>query len=288
MPFFFLGTQVSLFAQDIIYRQDGKSMEVNIKEVGTSVIKYTEVDDPNGVVFIIEKDLINNITLEGARDITSLIGDYGFDYYKNQKYQVVKFNFFPALRLNTIAISYERAVDPISSLEGTVRVLGIGMFEDTDDIKGAGFDIGYKFKFKGRIKKSEVLRPDPILHGTFIKITAGYNHVNEKYGDFFTQQVGEIKSDLVNFGIDVGKQWLFNNNVTIDLFAGVHYFFGPSNFYYSNGQVDNLIAQDRDFAIGDFIYGPNQIGYAFGLRFGIPFGKYQFKEKETKSSRRKK
>ena len=47
-----------VFAQDKIYRQNGKIVQAKIIEVGSGEIKYREFDNPDGPIYVLESDRI--------------------------------------------------------------------------------------------------------------------------------------------------------------------------------------------------------------------------------------
>ena len=47
-----------LFAQDKIYRQNGKIVEAKIIEISASEIKYKEFNNPDGPIYVLETDRI--------------------------------------------------------------------------------------------------------------------------------------------------------------------------------------------------------------------------------------
>ena len=59
IAFFF--SFANAFAQDIITKKDGTTLEVIIKEVRDNTIKYVDFNDPNGVIFSIDNAFVNNV-----------------------------------------------------------------------------------------------------------------------------------------------------------------------------------------------------------------------------------
>ena len=53
-----------LFAQDKIYRQNGKIIEAKIIEVGSGEIKYKEFSNLNGPIYVLESDRIKKNFLQ--------------------------------------------------------------------------------------------------------------------------------------------------------------------------------------------------------------------------------
>lgn len=56
-----LMTTMSLFAQDIIVTKDAKKIDAKILEVSTSEVRYKELDNLEGPIFILRTDEINSI-----------------------------------------------------------------------------------------------------------------------------------------------------------------------------------------------------------------------------------
>jgi hypothetical protein len=57
-----------LFAQDKIYRQNGKIVEAKIIEIRASEIKYKEFNNPDGPIYVLETDRIKKIVYENGKE----------------------------------------------------------------------------------------------------------------------------------------------------------------------------------------------------------------------------
>ena len=84
-------------AQDKIVKKGGETLDVKILEVGTNEIKYQIFSEPDGPIFIMDKDRISEVTYQNGRieRYESPLNDS--ELYIGQKKRAVKMNFISPL-----------------------------------------------------------------------------------------------------------------------------------------------------------------------------------------------
>lgn len=278
--FAFFGLSQSVTAQDEIIKKNGKKMSVWIKEVSDTQIKYVEVGDPNEIVFTIDRVLVKSVEFSYGKKMKTEGGEYSEEYFYDDKCHNLKINFF-AVRGNDIIMTYERALTPQTSIETTIKMLGFPFFDNNNgsDDKGIGIDVGYKMKLKSLFKKDGTFRPEHLLHGSYIKPVIGFHGFNNE-----SSFSGATRTSyrLINLGLDIGKQWILNKTISMDLFIGFHYY-GGSEKRTVNGITDDV--GFNGFAIGD-LAGDGNSAISFGLRLGYLFGNYGEQMKGIRRTRR--
>lgn len=272
--FAFIGFSQSAYAQDEIVKKNGKKMSVWIKEVSDTQIKYIEVGDPNEIIFTIDRVLVKSVEFSYGKKMKQEEGEYSDEYFYDDKCQNLKINFL-ALRGNDIILTYERALSPQTALEMSLKILGFPFFDNGNDHKGVGMDVGYKMKLKSLFKKDGSYRPDHLLHGSYAKPMIGFHGFNYDNGSRRTTY------RLINVGIDVGKQWILNKTVSLDIHIGFHYY-GGSEKRTVNGITDDVGL--NGFGIGDLAGGEN-VAASLGFRIGYLFGNYGNQQKGVRKKR---
>lgn len=257
----------NLFGQDVITKKDGKKLKVVIKEVSDTEIKYVDYRDVEGVVFVMDRSLIREIKFSYGKNIKEEGPSQEVGYFLDDRNQNIKINF-TAIAANTTVLTYERSINPTTSLEYSLRIPGLGINQDNGrNLSGIGFSIGYKLKI-GSVFKKEGYRPKHLMEGSYFRLLAGYLYTQED--DFSRANAKEINSSA-HAGIEFGKQWIASGQVSFDLYAGFHYF-GGSNKSKSNGATFDDFNDSQ--LIGGDIFGFDNIAGSFGFRIGGLFGNY--------------
>lgn len=141
--------------------------------------------------------------------------------------------------VKTINVSYERAINENGSFQ-------LGFFYtgwSNDLTKFSGFGITPEYRF--------YLSDSPAPEGVYVAPFIRYQKFNISDKD-----VSDSEADFSAFGggVVIGKQWVFKDKITLDLFLGPAYYSGKVS-----GQSGNTTF-DTDAFDG------------FGLRTGINFG----------------
>ncbi len=269
----------SLFAQDVITKKDGKKIKVIIKEVSDTEIKYVDYRDVEGVVFVMDRSLIREIKFAYGEKIKEEGPNQDVAYFVDDRNQNIKLNF-TAINAGFTILTYERVLDPASSLEFSLKIPGLGIKRDNRDLSGIGFTFGYKLKI-GSVFKGDGYRPKHISAGGYFRLLAGYVYTVEERNRF--QGRDKWTRSSAHIGIELGKQWILSNRAAFDIYIGYHYFGGDEK-YESNGTTfDNF--NDDELKGGD-ILGYDNNAFSIGLRIGGLFGNYGKAQKNKKKRKR--
>ena len=151
---------------------------------------------------------------------------------------VIKINILAPI-VKTFNVQYERALNDNSSLQLGFFYTGFS----SGDTKFSGFGITPEYRFY----LSETAAPKGVYIAPFFR----YQSFIIK--DVETNSEGDFSA--LGGGVIIGKQWIFKEKISLDMFLG------PA--YYS-GTVDVESGDEDDFETGAFD--------GFGLRAGICFG----------------
>ena len=269
----------SLFAQDVITKKDGKKIKVIIKEVSATEIKYVDYRDVEGVVFVMDRSLIREIKFSYGEKIKEEGPNQDVAYFVDDRNQNIKLNF-SAIGANFTILTYERSVDPSSSLEFSLKIPGLGIQQTgIDDLSGIGFSAGYKLKI-GSVFKRDGYRPKHILTGGYFRLVAGYIYLQER--SIFRNS--RTKRSSGHVGIEFGQQWILSNRAAFDIYIGYHYFGGSSRLENNGAFFDD--PNDDELRGGDVFGFDNNTAGSIGIRIGGLFGNYG-KAQKNKKKRKK-
>lgn len=280
---------ISAKAQDKIYRKNGKVLEVKIIEIGSTDIKYKNLNDADGPVYVLETDRVKKIiTADGKVQVFSdNLKD--MESYEGQLTKAIKINFFSPL-YGYAEFGFEKSVGVGKSFEISAGIIGLGKSEQLNlynnttnsstNLKrgqsGGFVSAGYKFNklpdfiFFGRTKMSH------LMQGTYFKPTVYAGHYKENIiitKSSTSQSV--LDKQNVTFGalqLELGKQRVFGEKFILDTYIGLGYGFdnkkdtyqyeGTNNFQFYN---DNSAF---NYAISRAGNSPS-LAFSFGVKFGM-------------------
>jgi hypothetical protein len=273
--FFVLGTMFSaqLFAQDVIIKKNGDKINVVIKELSDTEVKYTNYKDPNGIIFTMDRALIREIKFSYGGKIKEEGPNQDESYYIDDKRNNIKLNF-TAISVGWGILTYERSLNPSSSIEASIKIPGLGITRDDQKLSGLGLNAGYKLKL-GSIFQKEGYRPKHLLHGKYFRPNLGYTFTKttNENGSGLGNDRATVNRSFINFGLDFGSQYILNNVVSLDWYFGFHYYGGGIDKIVQNGNnipVDAVSGDYIDLRGGDMVGGGN-VAFNIGLRVGILF-----------------
>jgi len=259
-----------IYGQDTIKKKNGEVLKVVVKEINDSQIKYYHFDDPNQVLFTVDRAVVSDIKFSyGAeyKEKEPLMTD---DYFTEDASMALKLSMSSML-WDAAILSFDKAIDAKSGIQVSAKLFGIGFGPSANDFEnnsGFGIELGYRLKFGGLKKKKWEYRPNHLLEGGYVMPTIGYNQRKRTYDSSFNSY--EINNKLVHLGLNFGKQKVIQNTLILDYYAGFAYFGGSSNEKFDG--VDRPRENDELFA-GD-IFGGNNFGITLGFKVGFAFGKY--------------
>ena len=150
---------------------------------------------------------------------------------------VVKINILSPI-VKTINVSFEHALSETGSLQLGLFYTGYSV----DETKFSGFGITPEYRF--------YLSSSPAPDGFYVAPFARYQSF--KLTDDFTDSEGKFSA--FGGGLVIGRQWIFKERISLDLFLGPQFI---------SGNVDVTDGEDS-FNVDVFD--------GFGLRTGITFG----------------
>lgn len=265
----------STIAQDVIQQNDGKRLKVKITELADGYVKFYHFEDPDKVEIKMNRSLIKEIKFEYGRKEQTIEPGLNEAYFVNDKRNNIKLNFLGIAGGSTI-LSYERGLNPFSSVEGSVKLHGVGVGDEAKNKSGFGIEGAYKMKF-GKLFGKGDYRPKHLLNGFYLKPGLGFSAAKTKVwvGSSYntvTNTTTNIYSDkeynYFHGGLDIGKQWILNNKLSLEPYAGLHYYGGKNEEKDSPCQS---CAEQFSISDGNMSGSRNSAG-----RFGINIG-YLFK-----------
>lgn len=281
---------ISVKAQDKIYRKNGKILEVKLIEIGTTDIKYKNLNDPDGPIYVLETDRVKKIvTADGKVQVFSdNLKDK--ESYEGQLTKAIKVNFFSPL-YGYFEFGYEKSTGVGKSYEVSVGIIGLGKSEplylydnystNSKNVKrgqaGGFISAGYKFNklpdfiFFGKTRMSH------LMQGTYFKPTVYVGHYKENIiisKSSIAQSV--ISKQNVTFGalqLELGKQRVFGEKFILDTYFGIGYGFDNKKDTYQYENTNNSYQYYNDNSA--FNYANSRLGNSpslsvtFGLKLGL-------------------
>ena len=268
----------TLNAQDTIKKKNGEVLKVVVKEINDSQIKYYHFDDPNQVLFTLDRMMVTDIKFAYGKEYKEEEPIMTDDYFTEDQNMALSLSMSSML-FDAFIISFDKAIDPKSGFQITGKLLGIGFGPSSDefDNKGFGLEVGYKLKFGGLKKKKWEYRPNHLLSGGYIMPIVGFTTYSE---DGYLSQV---KNNLIHFGLNFGKLKVIQDKLTIDYFGGFAYYGGSQKRTSTNSGIDDDF-EDNNINAGD-MFGSGNFAVTFGFKVGLAFGQYG--EQKEKLKRRK-
>ncbi len=254
---------ITVNAQDVIEQKNGEKIEVRIVELADDFVTYYHIDDPNKVEIKMNRSLIREIEFEYGRKEQEVAPGDDASYYIDDKQNNIMINFSAIANTATI-LTYERAIDPKSSWSASAAIHGAGI-NNEEERSGFGLNAAYKLKFGGLFKKNDY-RPPHILHGGYLRPNIGYNSISFDNPSFLIDEYEDYS--YVHGGFDIGKEWILNNTLSLDLYGGLHYYGGSFNLV-EDPSCESCLDYE---AINDGnISGEDNVAFKYGLQLGFLF-----------------
>jgi hypothetical protein len=252
-----VGNITFLQAQDTIVKRDNERIVCKIKEISTDEIKYLLLNNGNEILLGIDKNDVSKVILSNGTVMNFSNSMYGPENYKGQKKNCIKVQIFTPLLYDYTAITYERSLKPGNSIEATVGIIGLGDNELLGNSSGLSLKLGYKFISTPDFY-TKGIRNDHILKGFYLRPEIAFSSYNRNDQNYFLKPENAKNYFSMALLFNVGKQWIFNNIIALDIFFG-------AGFGYSS---------DDEFGIRyGFTTGANgfPIAVTSGFRLGILF-----------------
>lgn len=280
------GFSLSCFSQDKIYRKNGKTTLAKIIEVSASEIKFRLYENPDGPVYILERDRIKRIVYEnqteekfGEEDVNDT------EQYKDDLSKLIKINFFSPLYGYT-EIGYEKSLGVGRALEFSVGGIGIGkstilttyVGNINEEVRykprGVFVSGGYKFNKLPDFILFGKTRMSHLMQGTYLKPTLYLGHYSENYLlQKMNNSDAEVHRQQVSFGalqLEVGKQWIFARKVALNLYWGLGYGFDNKEDTYQ--YEDASVYGYYDESAWNYVNARGGKSPGLSVTFGVKFG----------------
>lgn len=241
----FAATVGSTFAQDVIYKTDGTREEVKIIQIGNREVQYKKFDNPDGPVYIINKENMVMITYEnGDYDLfTRPVNDKNID---NQQLSVdfaknvFGYHLFD-LVFGDFALSYERIL-PSGKIGIKVPVaFGFDEYDNWDFNNIFYSGVGVNFYPTGQGKWKYFMGPQ--LRIGYSRSTDWVDYYDDSGNYWYTDQVSN-EGVYTKFFVDNGVQFMPLKNFSVSAIAsiGIRYF--PEARY-----DEDVVRTDGQFAL---------------------------------------
>jgi hypothetical protein len=214
-------------AQDVLYKRNGQTVDVKVIELGISEVKYRNFNEPDGPVYVVEKESIQKIVFKDGH--TEFYGEARMDAteaFAGQKKSALKISFLGPLSGSTTVV-YERSIRPGRNWESKAVLVGLGRQLDDNPV-GFIASGAYKFYSKPTYYTADMKRSH-LLQGAYIKpeVFLGYTTFDEYGFDPYNEE--RVSSMTGGLLLNLGKQWIFGGDFVLDLAFGFGYGAGRSN-----------------------------------------------------------
>jgi len=265
---------ISVKAQDKVYRKNGEVLKVKIIEISSSEIKYKIFGDNDGPIYILEKDRIKKIVYENGRVEQPTVDLKDPEQYADQLKKAIKINFLSPL-LGYTQFSFEKSTGVGKSYELTMAIIGAGKNQTLDFYSypypqvekrnqfGIAVGAGYKFNelpdfLFGRTRFTH------IMQGGYVKPILYLGNYSENV--VVDKGTGQYVVDRQNitfgaFQLELGKQWVFGDKFLLDLYWG--FGIGTDNKkedYYPETEAYNYVIQRLGTSPGFALNGGIKLG----------------------------
>lgn len=247
-----MATIQSILAQDKIFTKNNKTIDCRVTKIDSDYVEYLDAQEVFGKI---EKSRVQYV--EFSKTPRSPI-----DYSDNTT-KALKFNLL-ALRNNAAQISYEKAIDAITSVEFTAKIYGVSIRKFEDRKIGGALDIGYRFRLGSLLNEEKRGDRAHVLDGVGIKPVIGASYAETQY------EGATERYYYVHLGSILNYQAVFNNKYLFELYGGLHVFKGDSELELPNTLP---LTGVLDFVDGD-LDGNDNVAYSVGLKFGYLFGSF--------------
>ncbi|MEO6036837.1 MAG: hypothetical protein ABIQ93_00400 [Saprospiraceae bacterium] len=217
-----------LSAQDIIFKKNGKEIPAKVIELGTAEVKYRPFDQPDGPIYVEDKENILKIVFQDGH--TEFYGAARMDEataFEGQKKAAIKISFLGPL-IGYTNIMYERNIKPGRSYEIKACLIGLGK-QYADKPRGVIGSAAYKFYKKPDFYATNFKRTH-ILQGAYVKPEVFLGGSSHEQTEYSTYPFKTSREQSFAFGLllNLGKQWVMDNAFVLDLGFGVGYGAGTS------------------------------------------------------------
>ncbi len=251
-------------SQDVITKKNGDKINAKITALTESSVTYYNFDDPEKVEITISRGLISKIDFEYGKTEVETAPGLDESYYVDDNINNILVNV-TSIASKSTTVGYERSLDVYSSISGYISIHGVGS-GNANNVDKSGFSIEGNYKVKtGSIFKRNRYRPPHILEGFYLRPDLGYTKNEITYDKDSNYKSVEDYSYFYG-GVDLGKEWIFNNRISLDLYGGIN-FFGGDYSYTTNTETTT----DDPYIEDGNMVGSNGTAFRYGLQIGFVF-----------------
>lgn len=222
----------SVYAQDRIIRKNTlDTISCKISEIGEDVVKYTSTEYAKDIKFSINQSSIVKIIFEDGKEMNFL------NKTITEKELALNHQRKNALKVSTTSpwmgasiFSYERSITPTRSVEIGLGIVGLGVDINESSPEGFILKFGYKFK-QSPLRQANNGKYAHILKGGYIKPEVTFVSFSEESYYYYDGYDFHTNSTNTMFAATcvLGKQWVYADRISIDLFVGTGFGFGTNN-----------------------------------------------------------
>jgi hypothetical protein len=275
----FLFISSLIYAQDKIYRKNGKIVEAKVIEIGSDEIKYKEFSNPDGPVYILEADRISKIVFENGKVEKFTVNIKDPEKYEGQLKKAIKIDFLGPL-LGYSQFSFEKSTGVGKGYELSLGIIGAGKSSRIDyydynfrSVKRNQFGVfvsgGYKFGKLPDFILFGKTRFTHVMQGTYIKPLIYLGNYSENRIAYKDNSQYEVDRQNVTFGalqVEAGKQWVFGDKFLLDIYSGLGYAIDNKKGSYGYSFDENTTAYN--YANARLGRSPG-LSYTFAIKLGL-------------------
>lgn len=266
-----------LFGQDIILKRNNEIMNCLILNIEEDAVKYKFPGHPVDSIYFISKDALVKVVFENGIELRFDENDSDIDGLVPARNSALKMEFLSPLTGNT-TFTYERKLERGRSIEGTIGIIGLGVYAPKPNAGGLLLKAGYKFIFVpdrfqyglqyAQPLKGSYLKPEIMIGFYAANMEYSYDHYVVDYGyPYYTTSLASKHASVFSAALQLvmGKQWIIDNTLLLDVYAGVGYGFASfskynEDHYYTNGNYH------YGYTIGTEI----PVSFSAGFKIGLP------------------
>ena len=252
---------------DTIFKVNAEKIVCNVKEIGTTEIKYTSPEFSSELLFTVENRQVYKIVfadgkvklIDHQQALNETIGKNSEDLYLKQRKNALKIDFI-GLAVNTTSLTYERCLKPGNSIEFSLGAVGLGIADMKENASGILFRGGYKL-----IRNPDYFLRDMryahLLKGRYVKFefdVASYRVKADRVIFDFNSTTDTYNLTKWALLVVLGNQWVFSDSFLVDFYSGI----GIGN--------NNRNDLDSSYPYGFLTLGSgSRLAFSLGLRIGF-------------------
>ncbi|HTL83061.1 MAG TPA: hypothetical protein VL651_15215 [Bacteroidia bacterium] len=231
---FFVILSLGAFAQDTLYKTDNTKIACKVTEIGSTEIKYKKWDNQDGPVYSVDKSDVRRIVYANGTSEMITQDQYAVAPTNTMRARKRAITTRPLSPLDGfVCIGYQQALTPSRAVTTEVGLIGpkVGTMFD-QNANGFYFKGGMRFKRVPDVVTKDMqwsyalggfyFEPQ-IMISNFSKDISIYNNTT------YTTSTQRANFTGGAFLMNIGRQSVFGDILTLDLAAGIGYGFESDN-----------------------------------------------------------